>query len=339
MTRYLLRNQNGKVSLWLIGVIVAVLLIITGGTVYTYRTASETTVEIGYSALRISLPVFVADEKGYFKNEGLDVKLTRFDTAQPLMSSLVAGNVQIAGYTALPITYNAMMRSKTELYHVTAMLEDQKHRISYLLVPKDTPDTFSIADLKGKKIGILPTLAYRVWLQEILKHNGVDQSEVEIVQIAPTLAPSALESGQVDALFTNDPAATTVLQRGIGRLLSDEVEVPGIFGEGFVFGSFNIRKDYADAHPEITRKVTNALDKAVKFVNSNPAEAKQIMKNYLHSSQKPFVDYYPDALYQTTSEVVPVEFQEIADKYSQIGIIAEPLRVEHQVLTPGSLSK
>ncbi|RME59577.1 MAG: ABC transporter substrate-binding protein, partial [Candidatus Dadabacteria bacterium] len=242
-------------------------------------------VTIGYSALRISLPVFVAWEQGYFLEEGLNVNLVRFDTAQPLMNSLVAGSLQAGGYTALPITYNAMLRSKTDLYFVTAMIEDQKHRISYLIVPRDTPQTFTIQDLKGKKIGILPTVAYRAWLEEILRENGVDPSEVEIVQIAPALSPSALQSGQVDALFTNDPAATTVLQQGIGRLLNGTVEVPKYLGEPFLFGSFNIRRDFADSNPEKTKKIIRALNKAVEFVNKNPSKAKQMMKKYLHKSQ------------------------------------------------------
>ena len=289
-------------------------------------------ISIGYSALRISLPIFVAQEKGYFVNEGLKATLVSFDTAQPMMNSLVAGSIQMAGYTALPITFSAMLRSKTDLYFATAMLEDQKHRISYLIVRRDTPQNFTIADLRGKRIGILPTVAYRVWLEEILKQRGVKPSEVEIVQIAPALTPSALESGQISALFTTDPAATTVLRRGIGRLLSEDVEVPKILGEKFIFGSFNMRKDFADSNPETAMKVVRALDKAVVFVNKNPEESKRIMKKYLHESQQPFVEFYPDALYQSTTETDPAKFQTLADKYLEMGIIQEKMSVHRLVL-------
>jgi len=318
-------------KLLLIGLLIIVGIVIAFFSFNGEKQDNEVT--IGYSALRISLPVFVAQEKGFFADEGLKISLERFDTAQPLMSSLVAGNVPIAGYTALPITYNAMLRSKTELYFVTSMLEDQKHRISYLIVPTDTPQDFSISDLEGKKIGILPTVAYKAWIEEILRKNNVDLSEVEIVQIAPALSPSALESKQVDALFTNDPAATTVLQQKIGRLLSQEVEVPKYLGEPFLFGSFNIRKDFADANPEIIKKVISAMNKAVVFVNENPTEAKEMMKKYLHESQQPFVEFYPDALYQSTTEVNTQDFQSIANQYLEIGIIQEPLDVGDLVIT------
>ncbi|PCI25439.1 hypothetical protein COB57_01830 [Candidatus Peregrinibacteria bacterium] len=288
-------------------------------------------VTIGYSALRISLPIFVAQEQGYFLEEGLNVQLERYDTAQPLMAALIAGNIDMAGYTALPITFNMMLRSQEELYFVTTMLEDQKHRISYLIVPKDTPESFSIADLKGKKIGILPTIAYKAWIEQILKANNVDLADVELVQIAPNLSPAALESGQIDALFTNDPAATTVLQQGIGRLYSEEVQVPKVLGEPFIFGAFNIRKDYADKNIEATQKTTRAINKAISFIKENPLESKEMMKEYLHESQQEFVKFYPDALYQISSEVSPESLQDIADKYLEIGIISNKLEVKHLI--------
>ncbi len=323
---FIYMNVDKKLILLLLTVVVISLVIF-----YTNQSKNKK-VSIGYSALRISLPVFVAQEKGYFREEGLDVELIRFDTAQPLMNSLVAGNIQIGGYTALPITFNGMIRSNTKLYFISAMIEDQNHRISYLIIPKNSSKNYTIKDLKGKRIGILPTIAYRVWLEQILKTNNIQPDEVKIVPINPALSPSALASNQVDALFTNDPAATTVIQKDIGRLISNEVEVPKYLGEPFIFGSFNIRKDFADSHPEITKKIIRALNKGIKFVNEHPKEAKEIMKKYVHPSQKLYVDFYPDALYLDTYEVNPDDFQNIADKYNTIGIINEHIDVKPLVI-------
>jgi NitT/TauT family transport system substrate-binding protein len=335
-----MKNKNVWVA---VGVVI---IAVAGFLVFQNQKKSEEStpkklddVTIGYSALRISLPILVAQDKGYFAEQGLNVKLERFDTAQPLMQSLIAGSIQIGGYTALPITYTAMLRGKTDLYFVTSMLEDQNHRISSLIIPKDSPSTFNYSDLKGKKIGILPTVAYKVWLEELLKNKGVDLKSVEITQLDPAMQANALQSGQVNALFTNDPVATTVIQKGVGKLLSNEVEIPKIFGEPFIFGSLNIRKDFADANPIIAKKVIVALDKAVEYINSNPAEANQVLKNYLSEAQKPFVDFYPNALYQKSTEADPKIFQQIADKSTQLGIIDGALNVENLVISSESLSK
>jgi len=161
-------------------------------------------IKIGYAALRSSVPVYLAQEKGIFKKYGLTVELQRFETAQPIMESLVAGNLDAGGYTAMPIIESAMIRSKTPLYFTTAMLEDQAHRISYLIVPKDAPAGMKITDLKGKKVGILPTVAYKVYIEQILKANGMQPTDVEIVQVKPRIAADS---------FTVEAGGLTVHER------------------------------------------------------------------------------------------------------------------------------
>jgi ABC-type nitrate/sulfonate/bicarbonate transport system substrate-binding protein len=241
-------------------------------------------VRVGYSRLRISLPVFVAKEKGIFAKHGIEAELEMYDTAQPLMQALVAGKVDVAGYTALPITFNGMLRSKKQLYFITTMVEDQSHRISFLLRPA-TPEGQAIKspkDLKGKRIGILPTIAYKAWLQEILKANGLDpETDVTIVQVAPEQTPQAIKSGGVDALFTNDPAATAAIRLGVAELVSQEVECPKYIMDPFPFGSFNVSKEWADANPDLFKKLVAALDEAAAFVNAHPEEAKACMAPYL----------------------------------------------------------
>jgi ABC-type nitrate/sulfonate/bicarbonate transport system substrate-binding protein len=309
-------------------------LIVIGGLIFVFlpeKNPNEIT--IGYSALRISIPVFVAFENGYFADEGLNVKLERFDTAQPLMQSLVAGNIDIAGYTALPITYNSMIRGDKELYFVTSMIEDQDHLISYFLVSVDEPNEIKVSDFKGKKIGVLPTIAYQKWLEVILNENGLTTKDVEILPINPALQPVALESGQVDALFTNDPAATTAIETGIARKISDESLVPKFLGEPFIFGSFNIDKTFADQNPDTTKAIIRGLDKAVMFVNENPTESKQIMKKFVHDSQKPFVDSYPNALYLTSAKSSEDDYQDVANQYLEIGIIDQSLSIENLIVS------
>lgn len=288
--------------------------------------------DIGYSRLRISLPVFVAQEQGFFNKHGIDANLIMYDTAQPLMQALIAGNIDIAGYTALPITYNGMIRSKKQLYFISAMIEDKNHRISYLLRPKSSigkpPVVNSILDLKGKRIGILPTIAYKAWIEEILKKNGLDpQKDVLIQQIAPAQQAQALKNGAVDLLFTNDPSATSAIEIGVAELLSDEIESPKYIQEPFVFGSFNVSKEWADKNRKIYKKLILALDEAIAYVNTHPDEAKESMKKYLPAIFKDHVNKYPNALYWDTNNTDDSLFNEVSETYLRIGIIPESLKL------------
>ena len=289
-------------------------------------------VEIGYSALRISLPIFVAVENGFFEEEGLKVKLVRFDTAQPMMQALVAGTVKMAGYTALPITCNSMLRSNKELYFVTSLLEDSKRPISYFLVPINAPQGIGIADFTGKKIGILPTVAYEKWLGQILLKNGVDPKTVHIVPVVPNMQPSALQSGQVDALFTNDPAATAALQKGFARKISDEAPVPKFLGDPMLFGSFNVDKAWADQNQDALKKLVRALDRAIAFISTHPGRAKHSMKVYVDEAQRDYVVHYPDAYYLGSHHTDGADFQKMVDQFVSMGIMPKALRVSHLVV-------
>lgn len=285
---------------------------------------------VGYSRLRISLPVFVAQEKGMFDKHGLEVELQMYDTAQPLMQALIADEVQVAGYTALPITFNGMIRSKRQLLFLTTMVEDQNHPISYLLRPAtpegEEPRLNSIEDLRGKTIGILPTIAYKAWLEAILEANGLDPStDVVIQQIAPNLQPQTLKSGGVDALFTNDPAATSAIALGIAEPLVDEVLCSKFIKDPFPFGSFNVSQEWADQNPELFKRLVAALNEAVDFVNANPDAAKEAMRPYLPDSFQPHVELYPDALYLRTDQTTSAMYEEIAGIYKDIGIIPEQI--------------
>ena len=297
----------------------------------------HTSLTIGYSRLRISLPIFVAQERDIFRKYGLNVKLSMYETAQPLMQSLIEGKVDAAGYTALPITYNAMIRNNKKLYFLTTMVEDQDHRVSYLLRPQskeDTPPSIkTIEDLKGKRVGILPTIAYKSWLESILKRNGLKAGlDVQIQQLSPALQAKALRNGGVDALFTNDPAATSAIETGVAELVSNDVEVPKYIKSPFPFGSFNVSKEWADKNPITFKNIILALNEAIEFINSNPKKSKQYMKPYISGQFVEHVDKYPDAYYLNTIKSKEDTFQELVQMYMDMGIIKRQLDLSGLVI-------
>lgn len=271
---------------------------------------------IGFPILRIALPVIVAQKEGYFKQEGLTVTLKSYVTAQPMMDALVSGKIEMGGFCALPITFGAMARSKTDLLFLGGMYENDTHPISVMVIKKDNTKIKTIKDLKGKKIGILPTRAYEVWLQDVLKENGVDPKDVIIKQVNPKLQGDVLGKGGVDALFTNDPASTMVIQKGIGKLLTEKALVPKATGmTEFYFGSFNIRKEYADKHPQIVEKVARALDKANAYILNNQDNAKLMLKDKFPEVFHPFIKYFPKSNFKQSKEVSEVDLNQMKNFY------------------------
>lgn len=282
-------------------------------------------VRIGYSRLRISLPVFTAQELGLFKKHGIDAQLEMYDTGQSLGQALVEGKIDVGGYLAYPISFNGILRTGRKFYFVTTMIEDQNHRVSYLLRRKPAPgkkaEIKTVKDLRGKKVGILPTIAYKATLEAILKKSGINPAEVTIQQTDPALQPQLLANGGVDALYTNDPAATAAIANGSAELLDSDIEAPQIFGEPFPFGHAMIGKEWAGANPEVTARIVQALDEAIVYINSHPKEANKFLKPYLSAVYHPHIALYPDALYLTSADSKDEIVTGIAEQYREIGII------------------
>ena len=256
---------------------------------------------IGVSTLRISLPVFVAAEQGLFAKHGLDVELRRFDTAQPLAVELAAGRIDAGGYLAFPILFDPS-GPPPRVRVVTAIVEDATHPISYFLVRKGS-GLRGVASLAGRTIGILPTVAYRRWLEAILRHDGLALEKVTILPVAPPLEIDSLAGGGVDALFTGDPMATAALARGVAEPLTDSPDVPRVLGDPFLFGTFAITEDFVSKRPAQARALRDALDEAIGMLAESPEVGRAAMAPYVRESERPFIEHYPAARYLRSSEV------------------------------------
>jgi ABC-type nitrate/sulfonate/bicarbonate transport system substrate-binding protein len=256
---------------------------------------------IGVSTLRISLPVFVAVQNGLFAKRGIDAEIRRYDTAQPLADELAAGRIDAGGYVAFPILFGPGA-PPPRIRVLTAIVEDAGHPLSYLLVKKGS-GLRGVASLRGRRIGILPTAAYRAWLTAILRHDGLRPEDVTIVPLAPPLEVDALAGGGVDALFTGDPMATAALARGIAEPATDAPDVPRVLGEPFLFGTFAVTEELFQKRPADVRALREALDEAIGMIAADQAAARAAMVPYVREAERPFVDRYPPARYLKSGEI------------------------------------
>lgn len=258
-------------------------------------------VVIGVPLLRISQPVFVAESRGLFKKHGVDVELKRFDTAQPLADELAAGRLDAAGYLALPILFSRE-GGPPPVRVVTAIVEDEGHPLSFLLV-KAASELRSVPDLAGKTVGVLPTLAYRRWLDAVLQHHGVDPRTVTVTPLAPQLQLDALSGGGIDALFTGDPMATAGIARGLARPLSPGAEVPAALGAPFFFGTFAVSEPLAMRRPQVVAALVAALDEAITLIEADAQVGRAALASALREGDRAFVSKAPPTKYLASGSV------------------------------------
>jgi ABC-type nitrate/sulfonate/bicarbonate transport system substrate-binding protein len=310
-------------------------------------------VTIGYSALGVSLPLFVAHRTGLFADQGLRVQMRGYPTAHPLVEDIIDEGVPCGGFVAFPIALHRHVRARP-LYYACAVAEDLENPISFLLVRKGS-GIHSIDDLAGRRVGVLPTKAYREWLKALLSRAGLGYHQVKLDKtckcmetcaasdvpiermvsvhdVLPHETAAALRSGRIDAIFTNDPGVTDAVRSGVADIFGDRPILPALLGSPFLFGSFAFDSDFVADRPEEARKIVVALDEAVRFCRVDPAAARRIAAAYLPPSCADLRDGLGRPMFLTSSEVDTARLQATIDLLSDGGMIGGRVEMDRWVM-------
>ncbi|MBR5418564.1 MAG: ABC transporter substrate-binding protein [Clostridiales bacterium] len=220
-------------------------------------------------------PLHIAIDNGYFeeefKNAGVTWRVEEIDLAN--ISELVASNkidasTQLAGAmipqidNGLEITFTAGLHTGCTKYYT-----------------KEGSGIESVADLKGKKIGV-PSIGDSsvIALKRILYDNGIgvttENLEVEWVVYGLTDLPLALENGAIDVAALHDPVAYSAEQEyGFKKIL--DLSTDEKFANEYCCMAF-VTKKLAEENPKAAAAYTRAMLKASAFVQANPKEAAKI---------------------------------------------------------------
>ncbi|MDQ6618981.1 MAG: ABC transporter substrate-binding protein [Pseudomonadota bacterium] len=232
--------------------------------------AEPISVRVGLAQTSSDVGFFIADKKGYFREEGLAVAFTPFDSAAKMIAPLGAGQLDVGGGSPSAGLYNAVARGINIKIVADKGSTPPGYGFQPLLVRKDLVDSGrfkTLKDLKGMKIaGSAPGSASTSTLNEALKKAGLKYSDVERVFLGFPQHVVALQNKAVDAAMTTEPSATRALRTGAAvRIMGDD-----------------------EIYPNHQLAVVLYSD---EFIKKNPDAAKRFMKAYLRG-----VRDYNDAL-------------------------------------------
>jgi putative hydroxymethylpyrimidine transport system substrate-binding protein len=214
-------------------------------------------------------PIIIAEEKGYFKDAGLDVEvIAPADPADP--PKLVA-----AGRAELAISYQPQLHLQVaeglQLVRVGTLVATP---LNCLLVLADGP-VKSIADLRGGKVGFSVAGVEEALLTTILERNGVGLDEIDLVNVNWSLSPS-LMSGQVDAVigaFRNFELNQMDIEGVKGRCFYLEEEgLPAYDELIYIANRDSMNKD-------VIRRFLQATELATQYIINHPQESWDIFKS------------------------------------------------------------
>lgn len=244
-----------------------------------------TTVTVGMIPTASFAPIYVAQEKGYFADEGLKVDVKVVSNAASIVPSVLNGQMQFGTAATPPFLVAVSKGLPIEGVVNSAGTASSQDKDTGCIMVRSDSLVKDLKDLVGKNVatnqlGSLPHVAATA----ILTENGVD---AKAVGFAPMPFPDmlgALKQDRVDALLIVEPFMTQGLKSGGVTCMSalyTRVYEPGTT-DTLVLSS----KDYIASHPKVVDGFANAIKKANKLVANDPQVLRDALVKYSHMDQE-----------------------------------------------------
>jgi NitT/TauT family transport system substrate-binding protein len=287
-------------------------------------------ITVGTLPIADAADLFIAINKGYFRQAGLTVTPEIIQATSQTTPDLVSGKMDFSllNYVStMEIEQNSNIKFKYVAPGTVAAAN-----VSEILVPKGSPIT-SLADLKGKKIGSPQTTGAigNLAVDAALKAHGVDLKDVTFVATPFPDEPTALARHQVDAVWATEPFVTVIKKTLGAHALADTMT--GTMS-GFLVGGWGTLQGYAQKYPRTVAAFQRAMAQAQQVAASDHGLVVQTVPTY--TSTKAGIasvmsfDTFPAAL--TTSQL-----QNAANVMLQYGFLHTKLDIS-PLLQPGPAS-
>jgi NitT/TauT family transport system substrate-binding protein len=227
---------------------------------------------IGGANQMVYLPTTLAQELGFYKEEGLDVELQDFAGGSKALEALVGGSADVvSGF------YDHTIQMAADGRHLTAFVNMLRFPGLVLVTsPQAAASVSKIEDMKGHIAGVTSAgSSSQMLLTYLLTRHGVAPDGVSITAIgSANTAIAAVERGKVDAGMMADPAFTLLSKRAPGvRVLADLRSAEGVkqaFGTSTYPASvLYAPADWIGAHPDATTRLAHAMTKTLAWMQTH----------------------------------------------------------------------
>ncbi|RJQ48418.1 MAG: hypothetical protein C4530_24670 [Desulfobacteraceae bacterium] len=236
--------------------------------------AKVDTVTIAENPLETRALIYVADDRGFFAANGINLALKNYASGAAATNALLKGEVDLATCAEFVIVGNVL--KKENIRNIATI---SKFQNTYVVGLKSR-GIGNITDLKGKRIGLPRQTSAEFYLGRFLELNGLSIDQVTLANFSPAETVDALFRGTVDAAVVFEAALQSEASKIKQKLGDSAVIWPAQSGQ---FGYFNIigTETWVASHPEVIIRLLKSLIQAENYVVSHPDEAKAIVKKRL----------------------------------------------------------
>ena len=233
-------------------------------------------IAVGGKTALYYLPLTITERLGYFKDEGLNVRISDFPGGTRSLEAVVGGSADVVA-GAYEHTIN--MQSRKQNFQAF-VLTGAAPQITVAISSKLADKYKSAKDLKGLKVGVsAPGSSTNMVVNYVLAQGGLKPSDVAIIGIgAGASVIAAVDQGRVDVVSQTDPAVTMLEKSGKVKVIAETRTPEGtakIFGGPMPAASLYAPVDFVKRNPNTVQALTNATLRALQWMQE--ASPQQIL--------------------------------------------------------------
>jgi NitT/TauT family transport system substrate-binding protein len=218
--------------------------------------------KVGYNAWIGSIAFFVADKKGFFKEEGLDVQTKSFSSPGDGLKPLMTGDLDAVLSTAdTVLTVVDKAPGQLKIVYLT----DTSAGADAILAKKEI---ITVTGMKGKKVAATLGQCNQLLLDKALEKAGMTEKDIKLVNMNPDDAGAAFAAGKVDVAVTWEPWITKVSGEKKGHVIFSSKDTPNLILDVLAVSTKTTTKKAAE-----TKAFLRGMDKGYDFVQAHPDEA------------------------------------------------------------------
>ena len=288
-------------------------------------------VKIGVNPVSASLPLYVGIEKGFFKENDIEMEQTRLVGGTANVAALIGNQIEAASNMVTIEGINANIKKPGCAMYI-AINSQNDHFVMEQFVVRNGLELKSLADFKGKKLFVAPGPANVTMARAVLAANGLKEGDYSLDQLDIGQHVGAITAGTFDGGYTLEPPGSVMRKNGVAKTVEAGLISKYILGDpkanGYAAGTV-ITETFAKQRPDVARRFAAGWAKAIEFIKANPDEArKYLVGNTL--TPPDIAGTIPLVGFTMVKDLTPAnvaEFQKFIDFSSDTKILSEKVDV------------
>jgi NitT/TauT family transport system substrate-binding protein len=229
----------------------------------------EVNIAVGGKTSLYYLPLTIAEQLGYFKDEGLTVNIADFAGGSQALRAVVGGSADVVSGA-----YEHTLNMQPKGQYLQCFVQQGRAPQIAIGISKALAKTYkSPKDLKGLKVGVsAPGSSTHMIVNYFISRDGLKPSDISVVGVGlSATAITALKSGQIDVVSNTDPVMTKLEQDGDVKIIADTRTLKGteqVLGGPMPAGCLYAPIDFIKKNPNTVQALTNAIVRADKWIHA-----------------------------------------------------------------------